>query len=49
MLTTVATVLAALIGAGIIVIGARVFWRRRPQSGSASPARRPTTGRFRPG
>ncbi|MDQ2585522.1 DUF4267 domain-containing protein [Saccharothrix yanglingensis] len=37
MLTTIATVLAGLIGAGIIVIGARVFWAPRAAVGFGIP------------
>ena len=37
MLTTVATVLAGLIGAGIIVIGARVFWAPQAAAGFGIP------------
>lgn len=37
MLSTVATVLATLIGAGIIVIGARVFWAPQAAAGFGIP------------
>ncbi|WP_433554352.1 DUF4267 domain-containing protein [Micromonospora zamorensis] len=37
MFTTVATVLAALIGVGIIVIGARVFWAPQAATGFGIP------------
>lgn len=37
MLTNVATVLAGLIGVGIIVIGARVFWAPRAAVGFGIP------------
>jgi uncharacterized protein DUF4267 len=38
MLITIASVLAGLIGAGIIVIGARVFWAPQAASGFGIPA-----------
>jgi hypothetical protein len=37
MLTTIGTVLAALIGAGIIFIGARAFWTPQAASGFGIP------------
>jgi len=49
MLTNVATVLAGLIGVGIIFVGARAFWAPQAAVGFGIPAHRPRTAASRHG